>query len=226
MRQFRLFKNTAVAALVASSVLAGTQASARQTDFDALLAEVEFGDPSGAPAVPAVPQQAPAVEAGAQSALGLELPAEPLPEIPATAPVAETAAPVEASALTNVPAPIPAPAPIVDSVAAEPCQSCGDNYASACGCNNGCNGGCKLGNKLSNRFQEGSCMPYMPPQMPTSTFYQYWRSNACNTNVWDGYRNRCNGKIDMSIHRDKAHGCDTCSGAMPANWCDLQQSCD
>jgi hypothetical protein len=75
--------------------------------------------------------------------------------------------------------------------------------AGACGHAN-CGGhGCKK--HLGKRITEGYCLPYTPPQVPTSTFYQYWRTNACNVNVWDGFRNRCPSHIDMSIN--KKHGC-------------------
>ena len=38
-----------------------------------------------------------------------------------------------------------------------------------------------------------TCRPRTKPNLPSSTFYQYFRSNACNTNVWDGYQQKCCG---------------------------------
>jgi hypothetical protein len=38
---------------------------------------------------------------------------------------------------------------------------------------------------------EPVCTPRTVPNLPNSTFYQYFRSNKCNTNVWDGYRQHC-----------------------------------
>ncbi|OYP31027.1 hypothetical protein CGZ80_21885 [Rhodopirellula sp. MGV] len=228
MRQFRLLKNTALAALVAGSFLAGHQVFA--DDFDALLAEVEFADPSTSGDEAAIAPVAPVEEAGAQSALGLELPPEPLPHEPAAAvdtlpAVPAPPTPVSTGADQLAPIPEPVPAPVASVAMGGSCQSCGGHSVAACGCNHGHH---KLSNCLGNRIQAGSCMPYMPPQLPTSTFYQYWRSNACNANVWDGYQNRCHDKIDLSIHRNArgCNGCDNGCATVPANWCDLQESCE
>ena len=62
-----------------------------------------------------------------------------------------------------------------------------DSAADGCStCSTGCDsnrGGC----------HDGYCQPYTTPQLPSSTFYQYWRSNACNVNVWYGFKNHCHG---------------------------------
>lgn len=62
-------------------------------------------------------------------------------------------------------------------------------------CGAGCDTGCD-----SNVI---TCRPHMKPNLPYSTFYQYFRSNPCYSNVWDGYRQHC------SVHHSHIHGtCD------------------
>ena len=46
------------------------------------------------------------------------------------------------------------------------------------------------------------CRPRTRPNLPSSTILQYFRSDACYTNVWDGYHRSCK-------HHDHLHGtCD------------------
>lgn len=35
------------------------------------------------------------------------------------------------------------------------------------------------------------CTPHTAAHLPSSSFYQYFRSNKCNSQVWDGYRQHC-----------------------------------
>ena len=74
-----------------------------------------------------------------------------------------------------------------------------------------------------------------------STFYQYWRSNACNVNVWYGFKNECHGankhtmgqcdcfkeKKGLCGGMCRKGGCEIVEpcdcGPAPAEWCD---SCD
>ncbi|MFK8111558.1 MAG: hypothetical protein AB8B91_05135 [Rubripirellula sp.] len=49
---------------------------------------------------------------------------------------------------------------------------------SDCGCDTGCD------NVIT-------CTPHVKPSLPSSTFQQYFRSNKCAVNVWDGYRQPC-----------------------------------
>lgn len=56
-----------------------------------------------------------------------------------------------------------------------------------------------------------TCRPHNKVNLPSSTFLQYFRSNACNTNVWDGYRQHCgkhlthlNGQCDCFKKSGKA----------------------
>ncbi len=61
------------------------------------------------------------------------------------------------------------------------------------------------------------CTPHVPASLPTSSFYQYFRSNKCNTNVWDGYRQNCrsankhlNGTCDCFKVKPKKKRDDCC----------------
>lgn len=54
----------------------------------------------------------------------------------------------------------------------------------AAGCDgSACNGGCDACE---------TCVSHDHVQLPSSTFLQYFRSNKCNTHVWDGYQQKCN----------------------------------
>ena len=64
--------------------------------------------------------------------------------------------------------------------------------------------------------QDYVCQPHEVPQLPNSTLLQYFRSNKCNTHVWDGYRQKCPssqkhlmGTCDCFDKKKKA-GCDKC----------------
>ncbi len=47
------------------------------------------------------------------------------------------------------------------------------------------------------------CIPHTAPNLPSSSLHEYFRSNKCHTNVWDGYQQNCS-----PIHKH-AHGtCD------------------
>ncbi len=61
---------------------------------------------------------------------------------------------------------------------------------------------------------EFTCTPHTPASLPTSSFYQYFRSSKCNTHVWDGYRQGCrssnahvNGTCDCFKDKDCQSGC-------------------
>jgi len=59
------------------------------------------------------------------------------------------------------------------------------------------------------------CRPRVSPNLPTSTFLQYFRGNPCYSNVWDGYRYDC-GSHHAHIHgecdcfKGKNSGCEGC----------------
>ena len=68
------------------------------------------------------------------------------------------------------------------------------------------------------RYERGIvCMPRVSPNLPTSTFLQYFRGNPCYTNVWDGYRYDC-GSHHAHIHGEcdcfkrGNSGCESCDG--------------
>ncbi len=57
------------------------------------------------------------------------------------------------------------------------------------------------------------CRPRTTPNLPKSTLLQYFRSNACYTNVWDGYNQDCgshhkhlHGECDC-FNKSGKHGC-------------------
>jgi hypothetical protein len=59
------------------------------------------------------------------------------------------------------------------------------------------------------------CRPRVTPNLPTSTFLQYFRGNPCYSNAWDGYRYDC-GSHHAHLHgecdcfKGKNAGCDSC----------------
>ncbi len=71
------------------------------------------------------------------------------------------------------------------------------------------------------------CRPHLTPNLPSSTFLQYFRSNKCYTNVWDGYQQNCGS------NHDHLHGtCDcfnphkkSCLGGNHSN-CGRCDGCD
>lgn len=174
MRQFKFMRRCALLAVFAGSLTAASQAPAAN-DFEALLAEVSFGQEPAAGETLGLP---PATEA--------ETPAE----MPLDSPGGATEALPEPPTPQYAPAPSAAPMPAHHAVA-EPCGTCNSNH---CGTNHGLH-------------HQTFCQPYTPPRLPTSTFYQYWRSNSCNVNVWDGFRNHCHQCIDLTVKPKSHHGC-------------------
>ena len=230
MRKRNLFRRCALLAVFAASISVVGPAQAKN-DFDALLADINFGAAAAEFDDVAPPSASDTIaEASELASAQADALLDPLAVVPAAVPAeAPMAMPAAPTAAETLPAP-PMPALIpVDVAAVADCGGqCGDACSGQCG--NRCG---HHGHKL---IQEGYCQPYIPPQLPTSTFYQYWRSNACNTQVWDGFRNRCHPKIDLSIHHKSncgcGNGCDQgCSlapvdcGPAPTEWCG-KQACD
>lgn len=201
MRKCNLFRQYTLLALFAGSVAVSGQVQAKN-DFDALLADVSFGG------VAAQVEEAASPSASDAGQLPTAL-VDPVADAPM--PMPETAADaIPAPAVVDLP-PAPADAP-VDAISA---AACGGQCGQQCG--NSCGRSCGLkGRKL---ITHGYCQPYTPPRLPTSTFYQYWRSNACNVNVWDGFRNHCHAGLDLSIHRKPRCGHNRCNGGC-ASGCD------
>ena len=109
----------------------------------------------------------------------------------ALAQVEEVAAPAGDVPAPPQPEPMPLhPEPTVATPITDPvymagsCDSCAGNHGCGCG-------------------REITCIPHLPPNLPHSTFLQYFRSNKCNSNVWQGYQQKC------GLGHDHVHG--TCS---------------
>ena len=79
-----------------------------------------------------------------------------------------------------------------------------------------------VGHRLQNQacethaYQTGVvCRPRVSPNLPTSTFLQYFRGNPCYSNVWDGYGYEC-GPQHAHLHgecdcfKGKNAGCESC----------------
>lgn len=73
-----------------------------------------------------------------------------------------------------------------------------------------------------------TCRPHVRPALPSSTLYQYFRSDPCYSNVWDGYRRSCkhhkhlHGECDCFDKSSKSHCWSSLLGC-ERNDCD---SCD
>ena len=89
------------------------------------------------------------------------------------------------------------------------------------GCGNGqCGpGGCGPNGLCGGRFGgglcgsgSGFCTPHNTPNLPTSTLRQYWKSNSCNCNVWDGYQNRCPNPLFSKLANLGRNGHGNCCG--------------
>ncbi len=170
-----------IAICTALAILAANTASAKN-DFDALLGELTFG---GSPN--------PAAQALTLDNIAADnLAPAPAQQVSAQAPVTDPVPTPEPDAIV-MPEPVPDAAAegdvtVEQSVVSEPatlvkvpaCDSC----VSGCGGNRRCGGQCGMGNCAT-------CVPHTPPNLPTSSFYEYFKSNACNCRVWDGYQNRC-----------------------------------
>lgn len=91
----------------------------------------------------------------------------------------------------------------------------------------GCaDGGCASGN-CGGRcgHEDGYCTPHSTPNLPTSTLRQYWKSNACNANVWDGYQNTCKPRLFSKL-AGLGRGCSSCGTAGCGGNCDSSTPCD
>ena len=217
-------------------------------DFDALLGELNFGvsteDASQSVSLNSIAAAelapAPAMQVSAQQPVG-----------DAPLPTPEPVAAPEPQSLTDpgaVAQPAPAPQPM--HVAPYTGQTCDSGACTSCNtCSSGrCNArGCR------GLFESHhGCVPHTPPNLPTSTFYQYFKSNSCNTRVWDGFQNRCYGNkhstgqcncfeprqklgcglgcLSRGVHRASCLGgcesgdCDSGCHELPAGW--GVESCD
>jgi hypothetical protein len=85
---------------------------------------------------------------------------------------------------------------------------------------------CETGDCGAGHFDAGAsiCRPRGTVNLPSSSFYEYFRSHPCYTNVWDGYGINC-GSHHQHLHgecdcfKNSGHGkcsggsgCDACGG--------------
>jgi len=202
MRKSTLFHGWIAIAMLAGGLSCPLAADAND-DFQALLADVQF---TSADAADDLNAPMPPADVSADATVSAEaVPmAEPTPQ-----------------AVTPMPQPVPADG------------SYGHHqYTSADSCQGACQQTdvCSCGHKhcpLISSPEHHSCTPYAVPQLPTSTFYQYFRSDACNTHVWDGYHNRCRDFPDLSLHPKPLCQHNQCGGhcgggtdcgQIPAEW--------
>jgi hypothetical protein len=66
---------------------------------------------------------------------------------------------------------------------------------------------------------EFTCTPHVKPILPSSSLYQYFRSDKCYTHVWDGYRRNCganhkhlHGECDCFTKSSKGKSCNSVLG--------------
>jgi len=178
------------------AILASGTASAKN-DFEALLGELDFGGSSTTTAAQTLTLDkiaadnlapAPNTQVSAQEPIVDPVPV-PEPQhaesIVMPAPEPDAAADqnvVEPEMSAELGAPVAAPAPACGCSPQPRCNQCCNNRRS-------CNTQQCL-DQLLNKLH-GTCVPHTPPNLPTSSFYQYFKSNSCNCRVWDGYQNKC-----------------------------------
>lgn len=217
-------KSAITAAVLAFSTLVGTAQA--NDDFSALLADLSFGD--AAPSTEPTSESLTVVQEETLQDLmpppsGLTMPGmlESNPEPSPAAPQANELFVVEEVAKAPAPQvalmdPIPAGGPEdnVDLEAAFTLQEAIVPSATTVGHvlhhGNHCETGCEMGQV---------CRPRGAVRLPYSTFYQYFRSHPCYTNVWDGYGIYCgshhkhlHGECDCfnQSHHGNCDGCDKC----------------
>ncbi|TWU59329.1 hypothetical protein Poly51_21170 [Rubripirellula tenax] len=203
-------------ALVVATTLAST-ASAKN-DFSALLADLSFGDapPSAAEMRSELPSlNSPQRSLEFPTSNGLEVAARevakelrPVPQSFALpVPQASLRDPFVANNRSSGPTDID----LNTAFAVQEFESSGNRVAAqsvglgrhrAAGCDSPtCAGGnCGCGG-CGNRGNETviDCTPHRAPNLPSSSFIQYFRSEKCNTNVWDNYSRPC-GRVHAHSH--------------------------
>ena len=222
------FLSTAAALLISVSPVAA------QTDFDALLSDLTFGDsPSAGETLTLDVAAEKAAEtlkpAPAEPKTTLTLPPEaevvvapsPTPEsAPAATPEASRSIVQGPMAHAPITPTMAAPTPVApthidfaQAFAAQECDACG-GCDSACGgpCAGGCaTDGCLLGGCGKKKDHDcPTCIPYHKASLPSSSFFQYFRSDACNVDVWNGFHNRCCYADHHSYHDKNKRGCMDC----------------
>jgi len=215
-------------AFAAAFVITATLVSSvrAEDDFSALLADLTFSDAPAAAEPLAVAASEPAEELKPVPAL--ELPAASPSSIDISE-MLESSEPI-AAPLVALQDPVPSPKSatnpnVVDfntafalqsqspSVSGQPSvsghpsvsgQLAGHRLHSA-GCQTGCDQRANCGGGVI-------CRPRTKPNLPSSTLLQYFRSDACYTNVWDGYQRKC-----PSCHKHIHGTCDCFNRNLHAN---------
>ncbi|MDA8744201.1 hypothetical protein N9N28_06165 [Rubripirellula amarantea] len=112
------------------------------------------------------------------------------------------------------------------------CESCVVLPPDGCDC--GCGGHQSCLSKRHHEEEPKVCMPRREVNLPQSSLREYFRSNRCYTNVWDGYSQECgshhkhiHGTCDCHIKKDRKSclGGGGCGEILPAQPCG-QAGCD
>jgi hypothetical protein len=226
-------KSALSAAILALSIAVPLYA---HDDFDALLADLSFGE--------VTPQNGPAKESLKVIEDETLRDLFPMPAGMSTPGMLESSPDPEsvvssASTIAREPQVMPAPAPQValmdpivnevpvktidfgtaftlDSGLSAPVTTVGHHPQQACE-----TGDCASGNCGDGYHHAGSgvCRPRGTVNLPSSTLYEYFRSHPCYTNVWDGYGIYCGS------HHKHLHGeCDCFKNS--GRGCSNGKNCD
>jgi len=195
--------------------------TATSDDFSALLADLSFGDVTSTsdPLTPTSPpaqdqfQRAPAAVSSEPSPSEITMPDIALPQVALETPVSTVPSRSQSMPTkSNDQVDFDAAFALQDSrVAAQPA-----GHLFHHGGSKGCD-------------EEFVCTPHTPPSLPSSTFYQYFRSNKCNSHVWDGYRQRCrhaNAHLNGTCDCFKEKECSDCGIVYDAPVVECQTGCN
>jgi len=210
----RLMRNSALTLLVLA-LLANTVSA--NDEIKRLLADLSFGDVMSADDKISTSDQVEpvAVERVKSEPVAVEMKMPVLPEVLTVVPV--IALPPEQTVKAVLKDPIPDSRPLaevnlMDVTNALPAQIVTIQPREAK----------SVGHRLQNQACETHayqtvvvCRPRVSPNLPTSTFLQYFRGNPCYSNAWDGYGYEC-GPQHAHLHgecdcfKGKNAGCESC----------------
>jgi hypothetical protein len=167
-------------------------------DFSALLADLSFSDLPATKEPLAVVDAEPAKEL--KPAPQLTMPGKLEAPIVAAAPKVALQDPIPATTPTAIDTTVDLESAFDLEESSIPAQSVGHvfhhNQPQDCNCN-----------------QENViiCSSHVKPSLPTSTLMQYFRTNKCNTHVWDGYSQPCRSANEHVLGQcdcfEDKHGC-------------------
>lgn len=174
-------------ALSIAIILSATIAhqAAANDDFSDVLADLPFAGPSVVPGYAQAP-----VEELLPAPTGFVLPASGTFQAPHASLQRPVAIATEAVDQVDMHAAFAAQEMFGSTISANTVGFGHHRLAAGCGgssCDGGCDSGCGHGGCDSCQ----SCVAHDDVQLPSSTFLQYFRSNKCNTHVWDGYQQEC-----------------------------------